>query len=169
MLRRPARAEGFQLLATGASVDPGTLLAEPGHEGGPGKVGHGSDPAQPEPGQPGADIRIRGEEAGRMRREELGLAARRDEERRPGPGQDGRHGRAEPGAGDPGPDLARGRVRGRGRAALSGLAQDAAERLDQPRDQDRLRSPQRLEAVDLDLEQPERGVEPDRRCRRSRG
>ena len=33
------------------------------------------------------------------------------------------------------------------------------ERLDQPPDEDRLRSPQRLEAVDLDLEQPERGVE----------
>ena len=34
-----------------------------------------------------------------------------------------------------------------------------AERLDQPLDEDRFGPPQRLEAVDLDLEQPERGVE----------
>ena len=38
-------------------------------------------------------------------------------------------------------------------------AEGPAERLDQPLDEDRLRSPQRLEAVDLDLEQPERGIE----------
>ena len=84
-----ARPERLELLATGPGVDPGAFLAEPGDQRGPGELGDGPDPAQAEPGEPGADIRVLGEEAGRMRGEEVGLATGRDEDRAPraGPGR----------------------------------------------------------------------------------
>ena len=61
--------------------------------------------------------------------------------------------RREPGPGDPGPGAA-----GRRRAAPSPRRAPRPERVDQPLDEDRLGTPQRLEAVDLDLEQAERRV-----------
>ena len=149
-LRRPARPERLELLAARPGLDPRPFLAEPGDERGPVELGDRADPAQPEAGQPGPDVRIGGEQAGRMRGEEVGLATGRDEVGSAGPGEDGGHGRAEAGAGDPGPDAAG--------VPIGPLPEHPAERLGQPLDEHRLRSPQRLEAVDLDLEQPERGI-----------
>ena len=67
---------------------------------------------------------------------------------RAGPGEDGGDGRREPGPGDARPGCSPA-PRRRARAPSAS---------DQPLDEDRLGAPQRLEAVDLDLEQPERGI-----------
>ena len=130
-------------------VDPGAFLAETGDQRGPVELRDGPDPAQAEAGQPGPDIGILGEEAGRVRGEERRLATGRDEDRRPGAGEDRGHGRANrvpamPARISPVPPSSPPKAR--------------PERLDQPLDEDRLRAPQRLEAVDLDLEQPERAI-----------
>ncbi len=161
VFRGPARPERLELLAACPGPDPCPFLAEAGDERGPVQLGDRADPAQAEAGEAGTDIRIGGEEAGRMRSEEVGLAAGRDEVRGPWSGEDRGDGRAEAGAGDPGPDAAV--VANAGDAAVAvgparTLAQRMAQRPDQPLDEDRLRPPQRLEAVDLDLEQPERRV-----------
>ena len=83
-----------------------------------------------------------------MRGEEGGLAAGRDEDRGTGPRQDGGHGRAEARTGDACPD-------GVGVVATK----RPPERFRQAPDEDRLGPPQRLEAVRMDLEQPERRIE----------
>ena len=77
----PARPERVGLLAPGPGVEPRALVPEPGDERGPGELGHGPDPAQPEPREPGPDIGVRGEQAGRVRGEERGLATGRDDDR----------------------------------------------------------------------------------------
>ena len=114
----------------------------------------GADPAQAEAGQPGAHVGIGGQQPGRVRGEEGRLATRRDEVRGSGPGQDGGHRRAEAGAGDARPDVG---LAARRHRPVAG--QRPPERPGQPLDEDRLGTPQRLEAVDLDLEQPERRIE----------
>ena len=60
-----AGTERVGLLPAGARVQPRPLVAEPGDERGPRQLGHGADPAQPEPGQAGADVEVGGQEAGR--------------------------------------------------------------------------------------------------------
>ena len=115
-------AERFELLATGPGVDPGSLLAEPGDERRPWKLGHGADPAQTESNEPGADVRVCGQEARRMRGKELGIAARGDEDGCLGPGDDCSDRGAEPRPRDARPDATRrviggGAIRGRAIAA----------------------------------------------------
>ena len=78
----PARPERLEFLAMRPGVDPGAFLAETGDERGPVEFGDGPDPAQAEAGQPGPDIGILGEQAGRVRGEERRLATGRDEDRR---------------------------------------------------------------------------------------
>jgi hypothetical protein len=141
-----ARPERLEFLTARPGVDPGALLTEASDERGPGELGDRPDPAQTEAREAGSDVRIRSEKTGWVWGEEGGLAARRDEDGRPGSGEDGGDRRREARPGDPGPDLAI-------------PAEHAPQRLRQPTDEDRFRTPQRLETVDLDLEQPEGGVE----------
>ena len=96
--------ERLELLAAGPGVDPRAFLAEPGDQRGAGELGDRPDLPQPEPREPGADIRVGGEESRRAWGEEVSLATRCDEDRGIGPGKDGGDGRGEPGPGDPGPD-----------------------------------------------------------------
>ena len=85
-----------------------------------------------------------------MRGEEVGLAAGRHEDGRAGPGDDRGDRRREARPGDTGPIP----------LGADPPPQAVLERVArQPLDEDRLGSPQRLEPVDLDLEQPERGIE----------
>ena len=85
-----------------------------------------------------------------MRGEERGLAAGRDEDR------------ATPGRARTAATVAAKRVPAIPARIVARAARRRARRpsaSDQPPDEDRLRAPQRLEAVDLDLEQPERRIE----------
>src|SRR6186997_647267 len=125
-LRRPPRPERLELHAMRPGVDPRAFLAETGDQRGPVELRDRSDPAQAEAGQPGPDIEILGEEAGRVRGEERRLVTGRNEDRRPGASEDRGHGRSEAGARDASPDLASGGLSGHagpaGLASLAGLA-----------------------------------------------
>ncbi len=157
-LRRAPRSERFELLTPRPGVDPGTFLAKPGDQRGSGKLGDGPDLAEAKADEPGPDVGVGGQQPRRMRGEEGGLRVRRDDDGRIRPGMDrGDRGR-EPGPGNPRPDAT---------AAIA--AERAFERPGQPGDQDRLGAPQRLEAVHLDLEQPEGRDRPGRCSRRSPG
>ena len=133
--------ERDDLLPIGPGVDPLALGAEPGDQCRAGQRRDRIDPTQPEPAEPGPDIRVRGQQGGRERPEEGRLATRFHDPRmarglrRPGSG-----GGREPRPGDPDPGSAR---------------EDPGERPDDPLHEDRLGSPQPLKPVDLDLEQPE--------------
>ena len=111
----PARPERIDLLAAGPGVEPRALLPEAGDERRPGEFRHGPDPAQAEAGEPGPDVGVLGEQAGRVRGEERGLAAGRDDDRPARAGVDRGDGRGEAGPGDAGTD------RGAGRPAPAGL------------------------------------------------
>ena len=147
--------ERDDLLAVRPGVDPLALDPEPGDERRARQRGHRRDPTQPEPGQPGADVRVGGEQAAGSGAEEGRLAARLDDPRSAGRlRRAGRGRRREAGPGDADPGRAR---------------EDRAERADDPLDEDRLGTPQPVEPVDLDLEQAERRVGRDRSRRRSPG
>ena len=79
-LRSAPWAECLELLAARPGVDPRPFLAEPRDESGPGELGDRADPAQAEPGEPGPHVGVRREQAGRVRGEEAGLAAGRDDD-----------------------------------------------------------------------------------------
>ena len=164
--RGPARPERLELLAARPGVDPGTLLAERAMS---------ADRASSATGP----IRRRPKRVSRARTSASWSAAGtvRGEEGRPPPGGTRTVPPDEPlrpppsrrtGPGDPRPDAVRRTIRGAVRGAARGfvrgpagsaLAERPGERRGQPLDEDRLRPPQRLEPVDLDLEQPEGGVE----------
>ena len=126
-------------------MQPGPLVAEPGDQRRPGELRHRPDLAQPEPCQSSADVEVRRQEAGRVRGEERRLVAGRDRDRGAGTGVDRGDGRGEMRARHPGPH-----------AQLPG--EGATQRRGDPLDEHRLGTPQRPEAIDPHLEQPERGL-----------
>ena len=148
-------AERLELLAAGPGVDPRALLAEPGDE----RRSAASSATAPIRRSPNRVSRAR--TSGSAVRRPDGCGAR-NAASPPGGTRTGASGRAEDGG-----DRRANRVPamparircGDPRAPVPLPGERAPERRDQPLDEDRLRSPQRLEAVDLDLEQPERGIE----------
>jgi hypothetical protein len=124
-------------------VDPRALVPEPGNERGSRQRRHGADPAEPEPSEPRADIGVRRQQAGRPRREPRRLLTRRDDRRLAG---------ARIAGGD------RGREARPGNPGAGPAGQDRGGDGDQALDEARLGAPQPPEAVDLDLEQPERRI-----------
>jgi hypothetical protein len=124
-------------------VDPLPFGTETRDERRTGELRHGADPPQSEPPKSRPDVRIRREQAGRQRVEERGIAARRDEDRPAWRGVAGGDRGAEARRRDPDPGRSR---------------QHPPDRFGQPLREDRLRAPQSLEPVGLDLEQAERGV-----------
>ena len=140
-----ARPERLGLLATRPRVEPSSLVPEPGDQRRARELRHRPDLAQPEPGQSSADVEVRRQEAGRVRGEERGLVAGRDRDRGAGTGVDRGDGRGEVRAGHPGPH-----------AQLPG--ESATQRRRDPLDEHRLGPPQRPQAIDPHLEQPERGL-----------
>ena len=113
-LGRTARPERLELLAAGPGVDPRALLPEAGDERRAVELGDRAHLAQAEAGEAGPDIGVLGQQAGRERGEERGLAAGRDEGRGPRLGAGGGDGRDEAGAGDRGTDRGTGTDRGGG-------------------------------------------------------
>ncbi len=134
------RPERIGLLAPSPGTDPLPFDPEPGHERRARDLRDLPDPAQAETGKASTDVRVGREERGRQRGEVRGLAAGRDDERRGRSGMRGRDRGSEAGAGDPGSRR---------------TGQDRRERGHDPGDEHRIRAPQPLEAVGLDLQAPE--------------
>ena len=137
---------GSSLLAAGSGVEPGALVPEPGDQRGPGQVRDRADPAQPEPVQSGADVEVRRQQAGRVAGRETW--ARRRARRRPG----NRHARG------PRRSSRRSACRRPRPVAPAPRARVAMQLGADALDEHRLGTPQRFQAIDLDLEHPERDV-----------
>ena len=95
-----ARPERVGLLAAGPGMQPRALLPEAGDERRAGQLGHGPDPAQPEALEPGPDVGVGREQAGRAVGQERGLVTGRDDDRAIRPGGDRGDRRREVRAGD---------------------------------------------------------------------
>jgi hypothetical protein len=142
-----ARAERLRLAAVRPIVEPRTdVRPEARYERRARQRADLPDRREAEPGKPGTHVRIAREGRGRERGEERGILAGGHADTRDGgrarAGGGGERGR-EPGPGDPRPRRPR---------------EERRERGTDLREKDRLRPPERLQAVELDLERPERRI-----------